>query len=72
MLYHRLKPDSMQMQITCAHCERPKADMKLSHMWYGSYVPRVQYNHNLIQYKNQIQYDSFATHALPFLTDFEC
>ena len=42
--------------------------MKLSHMWYGSYATRVQYDHNLIQYKNQMQYDSFATYIL---IDFE-
>ena len=52
MICNRLKPDTMQMQITCAHCEKPKADTKLSHMHYDSYVTRVQYDHNLIWYKN--------------------
>ena len=32
MIYNKLKPDGMQMQITCTHCEKPKADIKLSHM----------------------------------------
>ena len=72
MIYNRLKPDGMQMQITCTHCKRPKTDTKLSHMQYDSYATRVLYDHNLIQYKNQMPYDSFVAHALPFLIDFEC
>ena len=41
----------MQMQITCTHCEKPKADTKISPIQYASYVTRVQYDHNRIQYK---------------------
>ena len=46
MIYNRLKPDGMQ--ITYAHCEKPKANTKSSHMQYDSYVTGVQYDHNLI------------------------
>ena len=59
------------MQITCTHCKKPKADTKLSHMQYGSYATIVQYDHNLIQYKNQMPYDTFVTDVLPILIDFE-
>ena len=48
MIYNRLKPDGMQMQITCTHCKKPKANCNLSHMQYDSFATRVQYNHNLI------------------------
>ena len=72
MIYNRLKPDSMWMQITCTHCKKPKADTKPSHMWYDSYATRVQYDHNLIWYKDWMPYDLFVTYALPFLIDFEC
>ena len=41
MIYNRLKLDGMQMQITCAHCEKPKANTKLSHIQYDSYVTNV-------------------------------
>ena len=51
MIYNRLKLDGVQMQITCAHCESPKANTKLSHMLYDSYVNGAQYDHNLIQYR---------------------
>ena len=29
MIYKRLKLDGMQMQITCAHCKKPKADNEI-------------------------------------------
>ena len=32
MIYNRLKLHGMQMQITCNHCAKPKADTKLSPM----------------------------------------
>ena len=32
MIYNRLKPDGMQIQITCTHCKKPTANTKLSHM----------------------------------------
>ena len=32
MIYNRLKLDGVGMQITCTHCKKPKADMKLIHM----------------------------------------
>ena len=48
MIYNRLKLDGVQRQIICAHCKRPTANMKLSHMQYDSYATRVQYDHNLI------------------------
>ena len=41
MIYKRIKLDGMGMQITCTHCKKPKANMKLSHMRYGSYATRV-------------------------------
>ena len=72
MIYNRLKLDSVQVQITCTHCKKPKANTKLSHIQYDSYVTRVQYDHNLIQYKNRTQYDSFVTYVLPLLTESIC
>ena len=41
MIYNRLKLDGMPIQITCTHCKKPKADTKLSHMQYDSYVTNV-------------------------------
>ena len=38
MIYNRLKPDGMQMQIMCTHCKKPKVNMKLNHMQYDAYV----------------------------------
>ena len=32
MTYNRVQLDGMQLLITCAHCKKPKADTKLSHM----------------------------------------
>ena len=41
MICNRVKLEGMQMLITCAHCKKPKADTKLSHMRYDSYETNV-------------------------------
>ena len=41
MIYNRLKPDGMGMKIVCAHCKKPKVNMKLNHMQYDAYATNV-------------------------------
>ena len=38
-------------------------------MQYDSYATILWYDHNLIWYKNQTQYDSFVMYVLPLLTE---